>query len=161
MPQHNKRRKAVVDARMQWMLATRVVLHFFLFICGGAAFGLIVQFLSDPFASPLEHIKTFAKHSAPMLVVLLCLIPVFIRDTLTLSNRIVGPICRLRDTVKRMGEGEDVPPLQFRKNDMWEDMPELFNTMVTRLRENEAAVSSEYGQSNVEVSQESAELVSL
>jgi len=156
-----KRRKAVVDARMQWMLATRVVMHFFLFICGGAVFGLIVQFLSDPFASPLEHLKTFGRHSAPMLVVLLCLIPVFIRDTLTLSNRIVGPICRLRDTVKRMGEGEDVPPLKFRKNDMWEDLPGLFNTMVTRLQDQEPSTPSGDQETDNEVAQESRELVSV
>jgi len=136
-------------------------LHFFLFICGGAAFGLIVQFLSDPFASPLEHVKTFARHSAPMLVVLLCLIPVFIRDTLTLSNRIVGPICRLRDTVKRMGEGEEVPPLKFRRNDMWEDLPELFNRMVARLQAEETPAPPAYESADRETPEESPELMSV
>ncbi len=136
-------------------------MHFFLFVCGGAVFGLIFQFLSDPFASPLEHLRTFGRQSAPMLVVLLCLIPVFVRDTLTLSNRIVGPICRLRDTVKRMGNGEDVPPLKFRKNDLWEDLPELFNSMVTRLKEYDSSPLTVCEQSEDKVSQESQELISI
>ncbi len=119
-------------------------MHFFLFVCGGAVFGLIFQFLSDPFASPLEHLRTFGRQSAPMLVVLLCLIPVFVRDT-----------------VKRMGNGEDVPPLKFRKNDLWEDLPELFNSMVTRLKEYDSSPLTVCEQSEDKVSQESQELISI
>lgn len=68
-----------------------------------------------------------------MLVAMLCLIPIFVQDTLILSNRIAGPICRLRSTIKRIGDGESVPPLAFRKNDMWDDLPDLFNRMMTEL----------------------------
>ena len=60
--------------------------------------------------------------------------PIFIRDTLTLSNRMAGPICRLQDTVKRIANGEEVPPLSFRKSDMWQDLPAQFNAMTEQLR---------------------------
>ncbi len=135
----NKRRKSVVDARVQWTLAGRVVMHFFVFICGGALLGLIFQYLSNPLGSLADHMQIFWKQSAPMLVAMICLIPVFVRDTLTLSNRIAGPICRLRDTVKRIGNGENVPPLKFRQKDMWGDLPELFNQMMARLEPSESS----------------------
>ena len=133
MAQNNKRRKAVVDARIQWTLAGRVVMHFFAFICGGVFLGLIFQYLSNPLGGLSEHFTAFWKQSAPMLMAMLCLIPIFVRDTLTLSNRIAGPIYRLRSTIKRIGDGETAPPLSFRKNDMWDHLPDLFNKMTDQL----------------------------
>jgi hypothetical protein len=130
----NLRKKAVANAEVQWTLALRVVLHFFVFVCAGAFFGLINQFFKDPFGGFAANVNTFWEQSGPMLLALACLMPIFVRDTLTLSNRIAGPICRLRDTVKRLGEGEEVPPLEFRRKDMWTDLPELFNRMTDRLQ---------------------------
>lgn len=160
MASKNKRRKSVVDARVQWTLAGRVVMHFFVFICGGAFFGLIFQYLSNPLGSLSDHLHNFWKQSAPMLVAMVCLIPVFIRDTLTLSNRVVGPICRLRDTMKRIAAGEDVPPLKFRKRDMWDDLPGLFNGMVNHLSHNSTGNDKTVIERNAtETKQDAPELV--
>jgi hypothetical protein len=134
----NLRKKAVADPGVQWTLALRVILHFFLFVCAGAFFGLINQFFADPFGGLVANANTFWKQSGPMLLALACLMPIFVRDTLTLSNRIAGPIYRLRNTIKQLGDGEDAPPLKFRKRDMWDDLPALFNRMTDRLR-NEAS----------------------
>ncbi len=140
MPPKNKRRKAVIDSRVQWTLAGRVVMHFLVFICGGLFVGLIFQFLSNPMGSLSDHLGNFWRQSAPMIVAMVCLIPVFVRDTLTLSNRIAGPVCRLRDTVRRIANGEDVPPVKFRQHDMWQDLPGYFNSMVDRLKQSDPAV---------------------
>jgi len=137
MTTHKKRVKSVVDNRVQWTLALRVVIHFFVFLCGSAIFGMMFQYLSDPAATPAEQLQAFWHHTAPLLIVLLCLMPMFIRDTLRQTNRVAGPICRLRDTMRRIRDGEEVPPLKFRKNDMWDDIPELFNAMVAELKASE------------------------
>lgn len=134
------RKKAVINPRVQWTLASRVVVHFLVFVCAGAVFGLINQFLIDPFGGVRGNLAAFGRNNGPMLLALLCLLPVFIRDTLTLSNRIAGPIYNLSTTINRLADGEEsVPPLQFRKGDMWGEMPQAFNTMVERLRADESA----------------------
>lgn len=134
------RKKAVINPRVQWTLASRVVVHFLVFVCAGAVFGLINQFLIDPFGGVRGNLAAFGRNNGPMLLALLCLLPVFIRDTLTLSNRIAGPIYNLNTTINRLADGEEsVPPLQFRKGDMWGEMPQAFNTMVERLRADESA----------------------
>lgn len=131
----NQRKKTVADARVQYTLARRVVLHFFVFICAGTILGIINQFFADPFAGVEANLKTFARQSAPMLIAMVCLMPMFIRDTLTLSNRIAGPIHNLRNTIKAHADGEDdVRPLRFRKGDFWDDLPEHFNAMTNRYR---------------------------
>ena len=132
----NLRKKSVVDTRVQWTLASRVLLHFFVFVCAGAIFGIINQFLADPFGGVEKNLAAFARQSAPAFLALMCLLPIFVRDTLTLTNRVAGPIHNLRNTMKRIGDGEDnVPPLRFRDGDFWSELPELFNTMRDRLEE--------------------------
>lgn len=136
MAKKNQRRKSVVDAKVQWTLALRVMLHFFVFLLVGAVVGLANQFLSNPLAGASENLSAYWRQSAPLLLTLICLIPIFVRDTLTLSNRIAGPICNMRDKMKRHSEGEaGVPELGFRKGDMWSDVPEVFNAMVAQLRQ--------------------------
>ena len=135
MARTEQRKKAVVDAKMQWTVSLRLVMHFCMFVVGGAVFGLIAQFLTDPFRGLNGHLQSFWRNNGPYMVALLCLLPVYIRDTLTISNRIVGPICRLRSTVIRLAANEDVPPLRFRKGDLWADLPDSFNTMVAQLRQ--------------------------
>ena len=87
----NQRKKSVVNAQVQWTLAFRVVTHFFVFVCAGVIFGLINQFLMDPFGGLSKNLATFWRHTGPMLVALVCLMPVFIRDTLTLDELWVSP----------------------------------------------------------------------
>ncbi|MFY9255045.1 MAG: hypothetical protein WAO83_16465 [Fuerstiella sp.] len=131
----NQRKKSVADARVQYSLAMRVVMHFSIFIVAGTFFGIINQFLADPFGSVKENLMTFFRSSAPFLIALVCLMPVFVRDTLTLSNRVAGPIHNMRNTIRSLSNGEtDVRPLKFRKGDFWNDLPDSFNKMVETLR---------------------------
>ncbi|MCR9199647.1 MAG: hypothetical protein NXI04_13445 [Planctomycetaceae bacterium] len=143
----NQRKKAVAEPRVQYSLARRVVLHFFVFICAGAIFGIINQFLMDPFAGVQANLTAFARQSAPLMLAMLCLIPIFVRDTLTLSNKIAGPIHNLRNTIKAHAEGQqDVRPLRFRKGDFWDDLPEQFNAMTDRFRQQREAAAKAPGE---------------
>ena len=142
MSKKHVRKRAVADTRVQWTLAMRVVMHFGVFVCAGAIFGLINQFLVAPFAGIRENFAIFWGQSGPMLLALACLMPVFVRDTLTLTNRMAGPIHNLRETVKKLAAGEeDVRPLKFRDGDFWPDLPEMFNTMTERLRSDSTDVA--------------------
>ena len=157
----NQRKRSVVDARVQWTLASRVLLHFCVFIVAGAVFGLITQFLSDPFQGLNGHMRSYWSNNGPYMVALLCLLPIFIRDTLKISNKMAGPICRLRDTVDRLAKGEDVAPLKFRKGDMWDDLPEKFNQMVDELRASGGSQSATTQSDDSESSCEKPELVEV
>lgn len=141
----DNRKKAVVDKPVQHMLAGRVVLHFVIFLCAGAAFGVINQFLLNPFGGVEENLTVFLRHSAPFLLAFVCLLPIFVRDTLTLSNRIAGPIHNLRKTIQSHVDGDSgVQPLRFRKKDFWPDLPVAFNAMMSKsLRADSVAVAAD------------------
>jgi nitrogen fixation/metabolism regulation signal transduction histidine kinase len=49
-----------------------------------------------------------------------------------LSHRLSGPIVKLINHLKKVGNGEDVPDLRFRKNDFFMELPELINTALKK-----------------------------
>jgi len=154
------RKKSVVDAKVQWTLASRVVIHFFVFVCVGLFFGLIGQVLSDPMGGLKRNLDAYWSQACPMFLALVFLMPVFIRDTLTLSNRVAGPIHNLRQTCQKLADGEaDVQPLKFRDHDMWPDLPETFNRMTERLRNESPDATSTEASQEADSATESRELL--
>ena len=119
-----------VDKKVQGTLARRVIFHFVMFICVGAVVGLFLQFLSAPFKPMRTHMDTFWSQSGPYVIAMLCMLPVFIKDTVALTHRMAGPIVRLRGHIKSISEGAEVGPLKFRDGDFFTDVPDMFNQMM-------------------------------
>jgi hypothetical protein len=127
------RKKTYVDPKIQGMLVRRLVIHWttFLIVASGVVF--CVQLLSDPFRPLGEHFQQLWWMQGPFLLVFVLLLPVFVLDTIKLSHRFVGPVYRLRQTIRQIAEGNTPPPLKFRDFDFWQDMAQDFNVMVDRL----------------------------
>ncbi len=53
---------------------------------------------------------------------------------LYMSNQIAGPLYRTKKSLERLGQGDLAFKLQFRHGDFLNDFPEIFNTMLERLR---------------------------
>lgn len=132
--QDNKRGSLYVDKKVQGTLARRVIFHFIMFIAVGAMVGLFLQFLSDPFKPLKTHLSGFWSNSGPYVIALLCMIPVFVKDTISLTHRMAGPIIRLRGHIRAIADGKDVAPLTFRDGDFFSDLPALFNQMMDHLQ---------------------------
>ena len=95
------------------------------------------------------------------MLALVCLMPVFVRDTLTLSNRVAGPVHNMRNTIRKLADGEtDVRPLKFRKGDFWDDIPDLFNRMTETLRNSSSTTAEEQSEAPSKVT-DSRELMEV
>ena len=92
----------------------------------------------DPFAPVGETLSEVWNTYAPLLAVLVCLIPVFIFDAMRLSNRFTGPVYRLRQATRQLAEGETPDRVEFRGADYWKDLAKDFNHIIQRLREAES-----------------------
>ena len=131
----NKRSSRLyVDKKVQGALARRVIVHFVMFIFVGAMVGLFLQFLSDPFRPVQMHVSAFWSQSGPYVIALLCMMPVFVKDTISLTHRMAGPIVRLRGHIRAIADGKDVAPLKFRDGDFFSDGPPMFNEMMDKVR---------------------------
>ena len=78
--------------------------------------------------------------------VMLLLLPVFLRDTLKLSNRFAGPMYRLRSALKSIVSDGTLKPIKFRDGDFWQDAAADFNLVLSKyegLSEENAALRAE------------------
>jgi hypothetical protein len=145
---HPARKKTFVDAKVQGALVRRLVFHWAAFIGVASLVAFCLQVLTNPFRPLEEHIQQMWWTHGPFLLVLFFLLPVFIVDTIKLSHRFAGPIYRLRNTIRKMAQGEPYQPVKFREVDFWQGLAEDFNQMVERLSAKDAdSVTTDAGQS--------------
>lgn len=131
---HSGRKKTFVDPKVQGALVRRLVLHWCAFIAVAGLVAFCLQVLSNPFRTFEEQIQQVWWTHGPFLLVMFFLLPVFILDTIKLSHRFVGPVYRLRSTIRSLANGEEFRPLKFREVDFWQSLAEDFNAMVARLK---------------------------
>lgn len=84
---------------------------------------------THPFFNYIDLQQAFIlKYLAIALTAALILTMIF---SLVFSHRVVGPITKLRNDLKRVVEGEDVT-FKFRKNDFFKELPELINKILKK-----------------------------
>jgi hypothetical protein len=129
------RERLYVDKDVQRALVLQLVRHWAVFVAVLTGILLALDSLSEPQRSIGQHFLSLWQKHAPLLVVAVALFPVFLYDSIKLSNRFAGPIMRLRSALREAAAGDVSRPLVFRKNDFWQDMAESYNALLVRLRE--------------------------
>ena len=127
------RKKTYVDPKVQGALVRRLVIHWVAYVSVAAAVAFCLQVLSNPVQPLGEHIQKAWWTHGLFLLVLVFLLPVFVLDSIKLSNRFAGPIYRLRRTIHNIAQGDPPPRLKFRDFDFWQGMAQDFNLMIDRL----------------------------
>lgn len=127
-----KRRKVFVDSHVQGALVKRALIHW---MWGSIIFLLIIfcyrigpSYIADTYEDP-----GFWYHFGPILVATLVLLPAVMLNTFRFSNRFVGPMLRLRESLKDLAQGKIVDPISFREGDFWSGVADDFNMVVARL----------------------------
>ncbi|WP_145298385.1 hypothetical protein [Crateriforma conspicua] len=142
--QQANRKRLLIDPQVQWALALRVLMHWgMLMVCLLMA-NTMLTLLSMAGEKPLTGaVGEAVRHQVPLMLVLLVLIPVFIRDTLKLSNRFAGPMYRLRIALKELGgEKGEARPLKLRDGDYWQEVAGEFNVVRDRIEQLEAEIQT-------------------
>ena len=104
-----------------------------MFLTVAAAVSFILQVLSNPFRPLAEHVRNLWWTHGPFLLVLVFLLPVFIIDSIKLSNRFAGPVYSLRRALREIVQGKPPRRLKFRKHDFWHDLADDYNALLVRL----------------------------
>lgn len=133
------RNKVYVDRIVQGALARRIVLHWCVFFALTVISLVALElFLGDPGLTMSEHLRTLWSKYAFLLILMVAIVPTFIYDSMKLSNRFVGPVLRLHDSIRALAKGEPVRELKFRDSDFWQEISEDFNVVASRIREHKA-----------------------
>ena len=135
-PKIQMRKRLYVDGQVQRALVVRMVVLWLLCQVTTALMMLFWVILVRPDAwflirSPLTDPWHFI---VPTVLISSCMmLPLVIIDMIRLSNRFVGPMVSLRQSIKALARGEHVNPIQFRRNDFWQDFAEDFNAMLAQV----------------------------
>ncbi len=122
----------IVDREIQLALARRLTLHWVVFILVAVALACLFQWLGKPFTSFTELFEDVWSTLSPLLLVMLCLIPIFVYDSVKLSSRFAGPVLRVRRAAQSLAAGEQTEKLSFRNGDFWHGLAEDFNRVIDK-----------------------------
>jgi methyl-accepting chemotaxis protein len=125
------RKKLFVDSAVQGTLLLRIVVYWCFSVFAVCLFMLCARALVTPGESFTDYFafgEFFAKHGTVVLASAL-LVPLIMVDVLVVSNRFVGPLFRLRRSMRNLAAGETVRRIEFRQKDYWHDLSHEFNAI--------------------------------
>ena len=129
-----ERSRLLVDPRVQWTIAARLLIHWASFFACVFAISTMVRLMFLPGnAGFVDSLLDSLSTQMPILIVMLMLLPVFLRDSLKLSNRFAGPMHRLRTTLRSMAQKQPVGPIKFRDGDFWMEAATDFNIVLQQV----------------------------
>lgn len=130
-----ERSRILVDPKVQWAIAGRLLSHWGMFLLCLISISTMVRVMIRAGEAPfLESLRSALVAQTPIVVVMVILMPVFLRDSLKLSNRFAGPMYRLRTALRSQAECKQTTPIKFRDGDFWHDAAADFNIVLSQLQ---------------------------
>jgi hypothetical protein len=127
------RRTIFVDREVQGTLVWRVLLYWNFFVLATALLLVGREFCIAPHSDLGDVTRGMFSRYSPVLFASLLLLPVVMLDVLRTTNRMAGPVARLRKSLCDLAEGRPVQPLNFRAHDFWHDMAANLNRAAARV----------------------------
>jgi hypothetical protein len=136
--QKNHRGRLFVDPKFQGRLLLRLAIYWlvynvaiwhvlFLF----AVFSHVIsQTPGQTSYSLVAHYRSFALDHASIPICFVATLPIFARDLIRFSHRLVGPLIRFREVMKDMAAGKTVEEVSLRRADLPSDYLAVFNNLV-------------------------------
>lgn len=123
-----KRRRVLVDKHVQGALARRIMLHWICFMSLSVTITCLLHAVAnfDQMSFYESAVASF-RSQIGSIVVLCAFLPWFLRDAIELSHRFAGPMVRLRHAMRGLANGEEIPPVAFRRGDFWQDVADEMN----------------------------------
>lgn len=132
----NSRKRLYVDSQVQGSLLRQLLVHWSMACFLVFLYLLAMQTLKDGFEMSFrDNLATLWRDYSMIILILLVISPVFIYDSIKLSNRFVGPMISFRAAMKKLADGGDPGDISFRQNDFWREMTNDFNRISAEMRE--------------------------
>jgi len=119
------------DRAVQGTVLLHIAMHWLMFLFTVGAFLLFIEAVSG---EPSDAWQNMLRRHGPSIVVVLVLVPIYIRELCKLTNRFAGPMVRIRRAMHDLAEGRQVAPIHFRPGDFWQDLATDFNQVAQRVQ---------------------------
>ena len=137
MFQMTPRRQLFVDRQVQGALLYRIAVYWCFSVLTVCLITLCVQAITYPDRPFLEYFAfaDFFTQYGPLVLTSLVLVPLIMFDVVAVSNRFVGPLLRMRRSMRELAAAQPVEPIHFRDKDFWQDVAQEFNLVVARVQD--------------------------
>jgi len=129
------RSKLFVDRRLQGDIVKRILLHWLSFVVVGTLLAATLRWFTHPTIPFSQQMGAMFASFGPFLVALVALLPVFVLDTIKLTNRFAGPYVRFRKHIRALVANETRSPIKFRDGDFWRETEEDLNALLSLIAE--------------------------
>ncbi len=119
----------LVDPKIQGTLVVRVLLYWALGLIGMTMMLLFWRMLVGPGGKFHSDFDEMWFYYEPALIASALLLPLVIMDVLRFTNQMVGPLLRVRRSMRALARGECVEPIEFRGTDYWKEIADEFNAV--------------------------------
>jgi hypothetical protein len=127
------RNQVIIDPKVQWALARRLCFHWLAFFAVLLSIGTAMRAMVELWEYSFWEAAALAlRDQIPMVVIMLVVLPLFLYDTLKLSNRFAGPMYRIRQALECLASGQTIAPLKFRRGDFWHEVAQQVNALRDR-----------------------------
>lgn len=154
----NLRKRIWIDP-FQTGLVVRIVAYCLIFQLAAWVFFA----LSDQIDRYIESIggegRFFSSPFVRSMWALVLLLPPLALEVIRFSHRLVGPLFRLRNTIRAISKGEPVNLVQFRDGDLLGDLKDDFNLMLRHLEQKGLVVVKNSGATAGDVTHVTGETV--
>lgn len=134
------RKRLFVDTKVQGSLIRQLIIHWSLACFLIFLYLFTLQAFANGFSLGFqENVATLWNQYGLLALVMLVISPVFVYDSIKLSNRFVGPMISFRGALKKLANGETPDDITFRQNDFWKELTGDLNKISSELRELRAA----------------------
>ena len=126
---HRLRKRLFIDSKVQGALLVRSAVYW---LCCIAVMSVML-ICWEVFATPgsireIQYDQLWYRY-APALAMSLLILPFILLDVVRVTNRMVGPVYRMRNSMRQLAAGKPIAPLQFRQDDFWKEMADEFNAL--------------------------------
>jgi hypothetical protein len=135
IPRTRQRSKLFVDRRLQGGIVARILLHWLAFVAVGTVMAVTLRWLTHPTVPISEQVGDMFAAFGPYLVTLLALLPIFVLDTIKLTNRFAGPYVRFRRHIRELAANRSPGPIKFRDGDFWCETEADLNQLLAEIEQ--------------------------
>ena len=137
------RQQLLIDQTVQGSLFRRIAFYSLACSLYFAMTLVITESLSNPHEAIAETTRRCLQEALFWAPGVMLLSPIIIYDLLKVSNRLAGPIFRLRQGIEELASGSTHEPIELRDGDYWPEVAESFNQIreeLLRLRKLQARI---------------------
>ncbi len=137
MFRNKPRRQLFVDKHVQGALLYRIAIYWCFSVLTVCLITLCARAITHPNQPFLDYFAfgEFFVQYGPVILTSLVLVPLIMFDVVAISNRFVGPLFRMRRSMRALAAGEEVEPIHFREKDYWQELAQEFNLVLVRVEE--------------------------